>query len=145
MAVRRNGYYQPDPALAASFDNLADVFKTPSGSDLLGYTKSAAEREKAARLADLYNYAKSAEYDQTRADRMGVAAGQYARTPPRSRLPTRTTPARSPGSSRCRSLSATAKRSGCRRRRPPPRACRICSAATSPPTKARRSRRRAAK
>ncbi len=80
MPVRRNGYYQPDPALAASFDNLAEVFKTPSGSDLLGYTKSAAEREKAARLADLYNYAKDPNYDQTRADRLGVAAGQYAPT-----------------------------------------------------------------
>lgn len=79
MPVRRNGYYT-DPALARSFDNLADAFKTPSGSDVYGYVKSSGEREKAARLADLYAYAKSADYDQTRADRMGVAAGNYAPT-----------------------------------------------------------------
>lgn len=77
MAVRRNGGYTTDPALATSFDNLAAAFATPSGSDVLGYTKSTAEREKAARLADLYNYAKSPGYDQTLADRMGIAAGNY--------------------------------------------------------------------
>lgn len=79
MPVRRNGYYT-DPALAKSFDNLAEAFKTPSGSDVYGYVKSSGEREKAARLADLYAYAKSADYDQTRADRMGIAAGNYAPT-----------------------------------------------------------------
>ncbi|MGZ5987411.1 MAG: hypothetical protein ACXWLZ_00040 [Rhizomicrobium sp.] len=77
MPVRKNGYYA-DPALGTAFDNLAEVFKTPSGADIYGYAKGAAEREKAARLSDLYNYAKDPNYDQTRADRLGVAAGQYA-------------------------------------------------------------------
>lgn len=79
MPVRRNGYYT-DPNLAKAFDNLSDVFKTPSGTDVYGYTKSNAEREKAARLSDLYNYARSPDYDQATADRLGVAAGNYAPT-----------------------------------------------------------------
>lgn len=78
MPVRRNGAYATDPALATSFDNLAEAFKTPSGSDISGYATASATREKAARLADMYRYAQDPAYDQTRADRMGVAAGNYA-------------------------------------------------------------------
>ncbi len=76
MAVRRNGLYY-DPALASAFDNLAEAFKTPSGADVYGYTRANAEREKAARLSDFYNYMKGANYDQATADRLGVGAGAY--------------------------------------------------------------------
>ncbi len=76
MPVRKNGYYA-DPALGTAFDNLAAAFATPSGADVAGYARGGAEREKAARLADLYAYAKDPNYDQTRADRMGIAAGNY--------------------------------------------------------------------
>lgn len=77
MAVRKNGYYA-DPALGTAFDNLASAFATPSGTDIHGYANAAATREKAARLADLYAYAKDPGYKQELADRMGVAAGNYA-------------------------------------------------------------------
>lgn len=76
MPVRKNGYYA-DPALGTAFDNLAAAFATPSGADVAGYARGGAEREKAARLADLYAYAKDPNYDQARADRMGIAAGNY--------------------------------------------------------------------
>jgi hypothetical protein len=79
MPVRTNGYYS-DPNLDAGFNDLAKAFSTPSGTDVYGYAKSAAEKEKAARLADLYNYAKSPDYNQEKADRLGVAAGNYAPT-----------------------------------------------------------------
>lgn len=77
MAVRKNGYYA-DPALGTAFDNLASAFATPSGTDIHGYASASATREKAARLADLYAYAKDPAYKQELADRMGVAAGNYA-------------------------------------------------------------------
>jgi hypothetical protein len=77
VAVRTNGYYA-DPALDESFNNLAKAFATPSGSDVYGYTNAAATKEKAARLADYYNYMKSPGYDQAQGDRMGVGSGSYA-------------------------------------------------------------------
>lgn len=77
MAVRKNGYYA-DPALGTAFDNLADAFKTPSGTDISGYATASATREKAARLSELYSYAKDPGYNQERADRMGVLGGLYS-------------------------------------------------------------------
>jgi hypothetical protein len=77
MPVRNSGYYA-DPALSESFDNLAKAFATPGGSDISGYASAQATQQKAARLADMYNYAKNPGYNQEQADRMGVAAGNYA-------------------------------------------------------------------
>lgn len=79
MAIRNNGYYS-DPALAESFDNLAKAFAPASGSDAAGFANAKATREKAERLADLYNYARNPSYNQETADRLGVAAGNYAPT-----------------------------------------------------------------
>jgi hypothetical protein len=74
MPVRNSGYYA-DPALAEGFSNLSDAFKTPSGSDVYGYANAAATKEKAARLADFYDYSRSRGYDPVTADRMGMAVG----------------------------------------------------------------------
>lgn len=71
MAIRRNSYYA-DPGLAAAFDNLSEVFKTPSGSDVLGFTKAGAEREKAARLSWLFDNPNDPNFD-----RKNIAAGNY--------------------------------------------------------------------
>ncbi|MGO3933456.1 hypothetical protein [Rhodopseudomonas pseudopalustris] len=72
MAIRRNSYYF-DPGLASAFDNLASAFATPSGSDTLGYVRGAAEREKAARLAELF-----ANPTDPNFDRKNIAVGNYA-------------------------------------------------------------------
>lgn len=77
MAIRRNGLYD-DSALKQAFSNLADIFSPPSGADLAGYANAKATREKAARLTELYDYARNPGYDQTTADRMGVLGGLYA-------------------------------------------------------------------
>ncbi|WP_316397350.1 hypothetical protein [Bradyrhizobium sp. 33ap4] len=71
MAVRRNGLYF-DPTIASAFDNLAEAFKTPTGADVYGYTKANAEREKAARLSDLYNNPNQPDFD-----RRNIAVGNY--------------------------------------------------------------------
>lgn len=63
MAIRRNGYYS-DPALATAFDNIADAFKTPSGSDISGYATANATREKAARLQDLFLNPNDPDFDR---------------------------------------------------------------------------------
>jgi hypothetical protein len=76
MPVRNNGYYA-DPALSESFDNLAKAFAGPSGTDTAGFANARATQEKAARLADMYNYAKSPTYDQAMADRMAIGAEAY--------------------------------------------------------------------
>lgn len=67
-----------DPALGAAFSNLAQMFAPPSGADLSGYAAAAAAKEKAARLSELFNYAKDPNFDQARFDRMNVAGGNYA-------------------------------------------------------------------
>lgn len=71
MAIRRNSYYA-DPSLAAAFDNLSEVFKTPSGSDVYGYAKAGGEREKAARLAWLFENPNDPNFD-----RKNIATGNY--------------------------------------------------------------------
>lgn len=76
MPVTSNRYYN-DPSLGAAFSNLANVFAPPSGSDLAGYATAQQKREEAARLAELFNYAKDPNYDQAQADRMGVLGGLY--------------------------------------------------------------------
>ena len=72
-----NRYYN-DPAIGQAMSNLAGLFAPPSGGDLSGYATAAATKEKAARMAELFNYAKDPNYDQTQADRLGVLAGLYS-------------------------------------------------------------------
>lgn len=79
MPVVGNRYFN-DPSLGQAFSNLANVFAPPSGSDLAGYAAAKQKREEAARLAELFNYAKDPNYDQAQADRMGVLGGLYAPT-----------------------------------------------------------------
>lgn len=79
MPVTSNRFYN-DPSLGAAFSNLANIFAPPSGSDLAGYAGAKAKQEEAARLAELFNYAKDPNYDQGLADRMGVLGGLYAPT-----------------------------------------------------------------
>jgi hypothetical protein len=77
MAIVGNRYYN-DPNIGQAFSNLADIFAPPSGGDLAGYATAAATKEKAARLAELFAYAKDPNYNQTMADRLGVMGGLYA-------------------------------------------------------------------
>ncbi|MFK3857829.1 hypothetical protein [Agrobacterium pusense] len=72
-----NKYFN-DPALGQAFSNIAQMFAPPSGSDLAGYAAAGAKKAEAARLADLFNYAQSADgFDQSTFDRMGQAVGQW--------------------------------------------------------------------
>lgn len=82
--IRKNAY--SDPAIAAAFDNLAGIFKPPSGADVYGFARAAAEKAKASRLAELFDYAKKPAYDpltaapgynNTTMDKLGVAAGLF--------------------------------------------------------------------
>lgn len=77
MATISNRYFN-DPNIGQAFSNLADIFAPPSGGDLAGYATAAATKEKAARLAELFAYAKDPNYNQTMADRLGVMGGLYA-------------------------------------------------------------------
>lgn len=79
MPVRVNGYYS-DPALDQSFDNLAKAFSGPTGTDVAGYANAKATAQKALRLQDMYDYARSANYDPTIADREGLAVGNLTGT-----------------------------------------------------------------
>lgn len=74
--VQTNRYYN-DPALGAAFSNLAGMFAPPSGSDLAGYATASAKKEEAARLAELFNYAKDPAVQQEVFDRLGQATGQW--------------------------------------------------------------------
>lgn len=76
MPVQTNRYYN-DPALGAAFSNLAGMFAPPSGADLSGYATAAAKKEEAARLAELFNYAKDPAVQQDVFDRLGQATGQW--------------------------------------------------------------------
>ena len=76
MAIVANRFN--DPALGQGFSNLAAAFAPPSGSDLSGYATAAATKQKAAQLAEYYNYAKDPNFDRAQFDRLGVATGTYA-------------------------------------------------------------------
>lgn len=77
MPVRRNSYYH-DPAIGEAFNNLASMFKVPSGSDMAGYANAKATREKAARLSEMFDYAKNPNFNQVQADRFGIMGGAWA-------------------------------------------------------------------
>lgn len=76
MPVRSSPYFN-DPALAQAASNLAGLFEPPSGSDAAGWATANAKKAEAARLAQLFDLAQSNEFDQSRFDRMGAAAGQW--------------------------------------------------------------------
>lgn len=74
MPIVSAGRYN-DPAIGQAFTNLSDLFKPPSGQEMAGYAVASAKRQEAARLADLFDYAKSPDYNRDTADRLGVGAG----------------------------------------------------------------------
>lgn len=76
MAVRSNGFYN-NPEIGQAFASVAQAFAPPDGTQVLAYTKAAAEKAKEARLAELYAYAKDPTFNQTQFDRQNIAAGNY--------------------------------------------------------------------
>jgi hypothetical protein len=74
--MRRTNALQRDPNLAKAFDNIASMFAPPSGSDFLASAKMQSERADAARLAEIYNYAKDPSFNRELFDRKLVAAGR---------------------------------------------------------------------
>jgi hypothetical protein len=74
--MRYRNAMQRDPNLAKAFDNLAGLFAPPSGSDYLASAKMQSERAEAARLAEIYNYAKDPSFNRELFDRKLVAAGR---------------------------------------------------------------------
>lgn len=76
MPIQQNRYYN-DPAIGQAFGNIAQMFAPPSGSDLAGYATAGAKKAEAARLAELFNYAKDPAFDQSQFDRLGQASGQW--------------------------------------------------------------------
>jgi hypothetical protein len=76
MPAKKNQYYN-DPAIGEAFNNLASMFKAPSGTDLYGYAHAAATRAKEGRLSELFDYAKKPEYNAELADRLNIAVGNY--------------------------------------------------------------------
>ncbi len=79
MPVRTNALYN-DPALGQGFSNLAAIFAPPGGSDLAGYATAAAKKAEAARVAEMFAYAKDPNYRKDLADRMAFASGVYTPT-----------------------------------------------------------------
>lgn len=78
MAIRSSGYFN-DPAMAQAAGNLASLFAPPSGADAAGWAAANAKNAEASRLAQLFDYAKTAEgFDQAQFDRLGVGSGTYA-------------------------------------------------------------------
>ncbi|MBB3938153.1 hypothetical protein [Aureimonas phyllosphaerae] len=80
-SIKSSKFYN-NPQIGQAFENLAAAFAPPSGADAAGWARASAEREQAARLAELFDYSKSEGYDQATADRMGVLGGLY--TPDKS-------------------------------------------------------------
>lgn len=75
---RRRAAAYSNPSLGLAFESLADVFGPPSGSDLYGYTRAGAEREKAQRLSDVYRRATAPGASIDALDLPAIAAGLYA-------------------------------------------------------------------
>lgn len=79
MPVRRNGAYN-DPAMGEAFDNIASIFKPPSGSDLYGYAHAADTRQKMARQAKAFERIQAGEGTAADYAAAGIAdpSKQYA-------------------------------------------------------------------
>lgn len=76
MPIQSNRMYN-DPVLGQAFNNIAQMFAGPSGSDLAGYATAKAKREEAARIAELFDYAKDPNVRKEVFDRLGQATGQW--------------------------------------------------------------------
>lgn len=76
MPVRRNSYYN-DPSIGEAFNNLAGMFKVPSGTDLYGYAHAAATRAKEARLSDMFKVVTDPNTPRETIDRYGIGAGAF--------------------------------------------------------------------
>ncbi len=76
--IRRRAAAYSDPRLGVAFENIADIFAPPSGSDLYGYTRAASERQKAQRLDDVYRRATVPGATVEGLDLPAIAAGLYA-------------------------------------------------------------------
>ncbi|GGE19981.1 hypothetical protein GCM10011390_44060 [Aureimonas endophytica] len=70
--------FYSNAALGRGFENIAAMFAPPSGQDAAAWAAANAKNAEAKRAAALYDYAQSADYDQVKADRMGVLAGLYS-------------------------------------------------------------------
>ncbi len=76
MPIRTSPYIQ-DPGLAQAASNLAGLFAPPSGADAAGWATANSKNAEMARLGQLFDYSQAKDFDQTRFDRMGAAAGQW--------------------------------------------------------------------
>ena len=71
MAVVNN------PALAQAAQNLAEIFRPPSGQELAGYASANATRQQAQRLAEFYALTQDPNTDWEAISRQGVGAGMF--------------------------------------------------------------------
>lgn len=73
----KNSPYMNSPDLAQAASNLASLFEPPSGADAAGWATANSKNAEMARLGQLFDYSQAKDFDQTRFDRMGAAAGQW--------------------------------------------------------------------
>lgn len=80
MAITSNRYFN-NPGIAQAAANLSSLFApamgAESGSDAAGYAMADARRAEMNNLGRLFDYAQDPNLDQTRFDRMGLAAGRW--------------------------------------------------------------------
>lgn len=69
--------YFNNPAFAQAAANLSSLFSPPSGADAAGWATANSKNAEAARLAELFSYAKNPNYDQKMFDRLGMGAGAW--------------------------------------------------------------------
>lgn len=74
--ISRNRFFN-DPNMANIASNLSSLFEPPSGADVANYATADAKRAEANRLGQLFDYATDPNFDQSRFDRLGAAAGQW--------------------------------------------------------------------
>lgn len=79
MPTRSNGYFNNE-GFAQAASNLSSLFAPPSGADAAGWATASAKRAEAARLAELFAYAKDPAFNREQFDRLGVGAGSWAPT-----------------------------------------------------------------
>ncbi len=66
-----------DPQMGAVFNGIARMFAPMKGQEVYAYAKARSEAADAARLADLYDMAKSPNFNQALFDRTGAASGRW--------------------------------------------------------------------
>lgn len=66
-----------DPQMGAVFNGIARMFAPMKGQEVYAYAKARSEAADAARLAELYDMAKSPAFDRSMFDRVGTAAGRW--------------------------------------------------------------------